>query len=72
MPNEHEHFWLTESPDAKAFRSRLLKEPDYLAEIDQALQDFREGKSKSLEEAPASPKSMPSILSKLKALGGRI
>ena len=35
---------------AKALKDRLLKDRDYLAELDEALKEFKEGKSKTFED----------------------
>jgi hypothetical protein len=44
----------TETAEAKAFRKSLLEDAQYLSELDKALKEFQEGKSKTVEEIEIS------------------
>ena len=41
---------LASAKEAKALRDRLLKDQEYLTQLDEALEEFKDGKGKALEE----------------------
>lgn len=50
MSTENERSGPATAKNVKALKDRLLKDQDYLAELDEALKEFTEGKSKTLVE----------------------